>query len=189
MTFTQIKKFLLSAFVVVSFGVYAFSNRSEGTQDVLIPASPSTGGNDQASSNTPPVTLNPPPKTTQTSPKTTSTTPKPWPSPTPTPPPPAAVPKGQYKDGEYVGNIADAYYGNVQVKAIVQGGKLVDVQFLDYPNDRQNSIRINTYALPILRTEAVQSQNANVDVVSGATATSGAFVESLGVALAAAKNS
>lgn len=93
----------------------------------------------------------------------------------------------QYKNGEYTGNIADAYYGNVQVKATISGGKITDVQFLDYPNDRQNSIRINTYAMPILKSEAIQAQSAKVDVVSGATATSGAFQESLASTLAQAK--
>ncbi len=96
--------------------------------------------------------------------------------------------RGIYKNGDYTGNIADAYYGNVQVKAIVSGGKITDVQFLDYPNDRQNSIRINTYAMPILKSEAIKVQSAKVDVVSGATATSEAFQESLASALAQAKN-
>ncbi|MBU6431120.1 MAG: FMN-binding protein [Patescibacteria group bacterium] len=96
--------------------------------------------------------------------------------------------KGQYKNGEYTGNIADAYYGNIQVKTIISGAKITDVQFLNYPNDRQNSIRINAYAMPILKSEAIKAQSAKVDVVSGATATSGAFQESLASALAQAKN-
>ncbi|HLN18760.1 MAG TPA: FMN-binding protein, partial [Patescibacteria group bacterium] len=48
-----------------------------------------------------------------------------------------------YKDGQYTGSVADAYYGNIQVKAIVQNGKISDVVFLDYPQDRQTSLRIN----------------------------------------------
>lgn len=95
--------------------------------------------------------------------------------------------QGIYKNGNYTGNIADAYYGNVQVKAVISSGKITDVQFLDYPNDRQNSIHINTYAMPILKSEAIKAQSAKVDVVSGATATSEAFQESLASALAQAK--
>lgn len=91
-----------------------------------------------------------------------------------------------YKDGEYVGRVADAFYGNVQVKAVIAGGKISDVQFLDYPRDRGNSVRINTQAMPNLKTEAIRSQNANVDMVSGATETSTAFRESLASALAQA---
>lgn len=91
-----------------------------------------------------------------------------------------------YKDGEYVGQTADAYYGNIQVKAVIKGGKINDVQFLDYPQDRNTSVAINTDAMPILKTEAITSQNARVEIVSGATDTSQAFEKSLSSALAQA---
>ena len=92
-----------------------------------------------------------------------------------------------YKDGQYDGRIADAYYGNVQVRAIIQGGKLTDVQFLSYPNDRNQSIEINSYALPILKSEAIKVQSAQVNIVSGATNTSNALINSLSSALSQAK--
>lgn len=95
---------------------------------------------------------------------------------------------GIYKNGQYTGDVTDAYYGNVQVKVIIGGGKITDVVFLDYPHDRRTSVMINTQAMPYLKTEAIQAQNANVDIVSGATATSQAFVQSLQSALAQAKN-
>jgi uncharacterized protein with FMN-binding domain len=93
---------------------------------------------------------------------------------------------GLYRDGQYIGSVADAFYGNLQVKAIISGGQLTDVQFLDYPQDRNNSIRINTQAMPMLKAEAIQAQSANVDIISGATATSEAFQQTLGSALAQA---
>lgn len=92
-----------------------------------------------------------------------------------------------YADGEYAGNPADAYYGTIQVKAKIQNGVIADVQFLDYPHDRPNSIRVNTYAMPLLKAEAIKVQTAKVDTVSGATFTSAAFVESLTSALLKAK--
>jgi uncharacterized protein with FMN-binding domain len=92
-----------------------------------------------------------------------------------------------YKDGQYDGRVADAYYGNVQVRAIVQGGKLTDVQFLSYPSDRNQSVEINSYALPILKSEAIKAQSAQVNIVSGATNTSNAFINSLSSALSQAK--
>lgn len=95
-------------------------------------------------------------------------------------------PKGMYKDGQYTGDSADAYYGNVQVQIIIQNGKIADVKFLDYPQDRPTSITINTEAMSYLKQEAIQAQNANVDIVSGATATSEAFQQSLASALAQA---
>ena len=106
----------------------------------------------------------------------------------PAPTPVAVKQPGQYKDGTYTGPVTDAYYGNVQVQAIVSGGRLVDVQFLSYPSDRNRSVSINTYAMPQLVSQAIQAQSGNVDGVSGATATSGAFVQSLTSALSAALN-
>lgn len=96
-------------------------------------------------------------------------------------PPPSS--QNLYKNGVYVGDITDAYYGNVQVQATISGGQITDIQFLSYPNDRQRSIMINSMAMPILKSEAIQSQNANVDTVSGATDTSQAFIASLTSAL------
>jgi len=94
---------------------------------------------------------------------------------------------GQYRDGNYTGSIADAYYGNIQVKALIKNGKLIDIQFLQYPNDRPSSTEISNQSLPQLKKEAIQSQNAQVDIVSGATQTSQAFQESLQNALQQAR--
>jgi uncharacterized protein with FMN-binding domain len=71
-------------------------------------------------------------------------------------------------------------------KAIVAGGKITDVKFLQYPNDNRTSISINSQAMPYLTQEAIQAQSANVNTVSGASATSGAFRQSLQAALAQA---
>lgn len=95
---------------------------------------------------------------------------------------------GLYADGSYTGTSFDAYYGTVQVKVVVGGGKITDVQFLQYPNSRSNSREINAQAMPMLVQEAITAQNAQVNGVSGATFTSDAFVQSLTSALALAKN-
>lgn len=92
-----------------------------------------------------------------------------------------------YKDGTYTGNSDDAYYGNIQVKAIISGGKITDVQFLQYPNSAARSLAINTLAMPNLKQEALQAQDAHVDIISGATDTSNAFMQSLSSALTQAK--
>lgn len=92
-----------------------------------------------------------------------------------------------YKDGTYTGSVANAYYGNVQVETTVQGGKITDVRFLQYPNDNPNSQSINSQATPYLRQEAIQAQGAQVDIITGATLTSQAFTESLSAALTKAQ--
>ena len=94
---------------------------------------------------------------------------------------------GNYKNGQYTGDTVDAFYGNVQVQTTVQNGKITDVQFLQYPNDRMTSRMINMQAMPMLKQEVIQAQNANVDIVSGATDTSQAFIQSLTSALNQAK--
>ena len=93
---------------------------------------------------------------------------------------------GRFADGTFTGPIVDAYYGLIQIQAVVQSGQLVDINALRYPSDRRLSVRINRYALPILREEVISAQSANVDIISGATFTSEAFIRSLGRALRAA---
>ncbi len=92
-----------------------------------------------------------------------------------------------YKDGSYTGSVADAQWGVVQVKAIIQNGKITSVQFLQYPNDHGYSIQVNNYADPQLSSEAIQAQNANVNIITGATLTSEAFMQSLSDALSQAQ--
>lgn len=93
-----------------------------------------------------------------------------------------------YKDGQYTGKSVDVYYGNVQVQATVQNGKISDVTFLDHPKDRGTSVAIYEYASPRLKSEAIAAQSAQIDTVSGATATSGGFIQSLADALSQAQS-
>ncbi len=97
---------------------------------------------------------------------------------------PGTLPAGtSYKDGQYLGSVADAFYGHVQVRVTVSGGKITNIKFLDYPRDRRTSVEINSQAMPILTSEAISAQSSKVDTVTGATATSQAFVQSLSSAL------
>jgi uncharacterized protein with FMN-binding domain len=97
------------------------------------------------------------------------------------------VPGARYKDGSFTGGVADAQWGYIQVKAIISGGKITDVQFLQYPNERNRSVEINSYADPQLTQEAIAAQSAQVDIVTGATDTSQAFIQSLSDALTQAQ--
>jgi uncharacterized protein with FMN-binding domain len=106
---------------------------------------------------------------------------------TPTPILTQTIMRGVYKDGSYTGSVEDAFYGNVQVQVLISNGKLTAVNFLHYPNDNRTSIRINSQATPLLSQEAITAQSAQVDGVSGASATSQAFQASLADALTQAK--
>lgn len=85
--------------------------------------------------------------------------------------------------GVSIGSVANAFYGNVQVEATIRNGKLIAIQFLQYPKDLIASSEINQQADPLLVQEAIRSQSAHVDTVSGATDTSEAFMQSLTSAL------
>lgn len=100
---------------------------------------------------------------------------------------PATETQGRYKNGRYIGTLAQSIYGPIQVAAVIAKGELSNVEILVSPNDKENSIEVNAMAMPILTSEAVLAQSAEVDLVSGATESSVAFKESLASALAKAK--
>ncbi len=96
---------------------------------------------------------------------------------------PPAAGSSQYRDGAYTGPVVNAYYGLMQIQAIIKGGRLASIRVLQYPNDRRTSVYINRQALPMLRDEVINAQSADVDIVSGATLSSEAFIQSLGAAM------
>ena len=84
--------------------------------------------------------------------------------------------QGQAKDGPTV----DTRWGPVQVEAIVSSaGQICDVDAIQYPSDHRRSMAINRQALPILHTQVMKAQSANINGVSGATITSSGYVRSL----------
>lgn len=74
-------------------------------------------------------------------------------------------------------------WGPVQVQISVSGGRIADVQVLQYPNNNPRDQQINGYALPILVDQTLEVQSADVDMVSGATVTSQGYRQSLQAAL------
>jgi uncharacterized protein with FMN-binding domain len=95
----------------------------------------------------------------------------------------AAPGTAHYSDGEFIGKTTDTIWGDLQVKAIIRNGAILDVQFLQYPSHRRRSELISSWALPILRSEAIRAQSAQVDIVSQASITSEGFQETLASAL------
>lgn|SRR5487761_2817 len=173
------KKFFYSFAILGMFGLFVLKQQRESASAPLVlpptnlpaeqagsqPSAPSSQQKPLAAGNQPPqqpaakITTSPPVKQT-----------------------------GQYKDGQYNGPAADAYYGNIQVRATISGGKISDVTFLQYPNYNSTCQYINSQAMPYLRQEAIQAQSAKVQIISGATDSSMAFQESLAGALTKAKS-
>lgn len=92
----------------------------------------------------------------------------------------------KYKDGIYNGKETSSIYGKAKVQVVISSGKIVDVKFLVFPNDRQTTIEISNSTMPIIKQEVIRVQSANVDTVSGATQTAESFIESIASALAKA---
>jgi uncharacterized protein with FMN-binding domain len=150
-------RFLLSAFVIIMFGLYIVYDRTsqqddQAAQIAIMPASPSKET----------FTVSVPGATSSSITARTAHV---------------------YSDGEYFGSRVNAYYGIVRVRAVIQDDQIVDVQFLEFPQDRRLSRRINSIATPRLTQEAISAQSARVHIVTGATLTSLAFMQSLQSAL------
>jgi uncharacterized protein with FMN-binding domain len=79
----------------------------------------------------------------------------------------------------YTGDSVSTRFGAVQVAITVQGGAITDVIALQLTDKEQRSVQISNAAAPILRSEVLASQSAQVDSVSGATYTSEAYLTSL----------
>jgi uncharacterized protein with FMN-binding domain len=81
------------------------------------------------------------------------------------------------------GDTVQTRWGPVQVRITIKDGKLTEVTAVTYPTDNPRDQEINSYAIPQLRTEALQAQSAEIDTVSGATYTSDGYRQSLQSAL------
>lgn len=163
------KKVALSGFVLASFAFYAFFTKHEETESRN---AISVVQNSVQSSAIPQETSTPKPNSQGKNGRPFQTV--------------APTPQGKFKDGVYTGSRADAFYGYMQVKVTVSGGRITDVVFLEYPSDRGTSVEINSQAMPYLKQEAIAAQDSNVNIVTGATDSSYAFRESLKTALSQA---
>ena len=182
------KKLTVAALIIGAFLVYSFVHSQSNSAALTPKPSPdsvSASSTPAPSTAVPSVTARKSedsdevaitPKPTATSASTTS-------SPTSN-----QASSGKSKDGSYTGSEADAQWGLVQVKAVISQGKITDVQFVEYPSDRSRSRYINSVADPELTNEAIQAQSAQVDVITGATDSSEAFMRSLADALSQASS-
>lgn len=82
-------------------------------------------------------------------------------------------------DGTYTGASSQTRYGPVQVQITVSGGQITDAQAVDYPNSNGRDRQINGTAVPRLVSETIQAQSSKIQMVSGATYTSGGYLSSL----------
>jgi uncharacterized protein with FMN-binding domain len=85
--------------------------------------------------------------------------------------------------GQLTGNAVDTPYGTVQVQITVANGVITDATALQLPSGGGHTGQISAYAGPQLRSEVLAAQSAQIDTISGATYTSGGYIQSLQSAL------
>jgi uncharacterized protein with FMN-binding domain len=125
---------------------------------------------------------------TAAAPPASSSTPSPAASSTPS----AAAPSGSgsptptasgLRDGSFTGQTFTNFYGPVQVRVTISGGRITNVTTVQEPADNPQSEFIFSQAAPTLREEVLKAQSAQIDVVSGATFDSQSYAQSVQSAL------
>lgn len=91
--------------------------------------------------------------------------------------------QGAARDGTYTGTLESEVYGRVQVRIVVERGRLTQVSTVTLVGDTPHSQELNRYAAPVLRSEALRAQSSRIDAVTSATYTSDAYIASLNTAL------
>jgi len=105
---------------------------------------------------------------------------------------------GELQDGVWEGSAEDVHepsrensFGKVQVTITTAGGRITEIS-ATYPGQAEGesgrSLEINEGAVPELIAEALEKQNAELTVITGATYTAHAFAESLQWALNSARD-
>jgi hypothetical protein len=101
---------------------------------------------------------------------------------------PGPVVKGGSTGGtRHNGVVVRTRWGDIQVSITVAHGKITGVAVPVYPATNGRDRLINARALPILIESTLTAQSADIDTVTGATATSEGYKASLQAAIDAAR--
>ncbi|MEA2587739.1 MAG: hypothetical protein QOH66_666 [Actinomycetota bacterium] len=123
------------------------------------------------------------PQTSTPRPGSTAPTAAPSTPPASAPPPTSSTPSPAAASRTVTGPIVTTRFGDVQVAVSLSGQRLTDIRAPQLPYDRARSASISQYVAPVLRSEALAAQSAQIDTISGATYTSDAYAQSLQAAL------
>ena len=88
----------------------------------------------------------------------------------------------RYADGSYTGAPGSNRFGSWTVTVTIADGRISEVSASTTANDSRSQ-SINARAAPALRAAVLETQGAQVNTISGATLTSGSYLESLQSAL------
>ncbi|MFC9392676.1 FMN-binding protein [Streptomyces sp. NPDC057027] len=101
----------------------------------------------------------------------------------PTGPGSSGTSSGGPVSGTYTGDSVDTRYGPVQVRVTLSGGRITEAVAVRTPSENERDREIAGYAVPMLTSETLTAQSAQIDTVSGATYTSEGYIRSLQSAL------
>ncbi|MCZ0983235.1 FMN-binding protein [Streptomyces diastatochromogenes] len=101
----------------------------------------------------------------------------------PTGPGSSGTSSGGPVSGTYTGDSVDTRYGPVQVRVTLSGGRITKAVAVRTPSENERDREIAGYAVPMLTSETLTAQSAQIDTVSGATYTSEGYIRSLQSAL------
>jgi uncharacterized protein with FMN-binding domain len=96
---------------------------------------------------------------------------------------PTATPEPAGLTGTATGDAVSFRFGTVQVEVTAENGVITAITALQLPDEDRKSLSISNEVEPILQSEALRAQSADIDVISGATYTSLAYAQSLQSAL------
>jgi uncharacterized protein with FMN-binding domain len=97
----------------------------------------------------------------------------------------AASHKTSHKTRSYKGSTVNTSWGPLEVIISVKSKRITRVSVVD-PTHTARSQIIASRAIPILKSETLQAQSANISEVSGATTISQAYIRSLQAAVKSA---
>jgi uncharacterized protein with FMN-binding domain len=100
----------------------------------------------------------------------------------------AAGPAGRWGEVQVTIVVKKTTTTNLTTKKKTVKRKITAVKVPVYPDHTDRSVFINQQALPILIQETMHAQSSGIDMVSGATDTSGGFQQSLQAAILKAKS-
>jgi uncharacterized protein with FMN-binding domain len=104
-------------------------------------------------------------------------------APVPAAPSSRARPARAAYSGTVTGPVVQVKWGQVQVRATLDAGRITAVDVLRTPDENAHDRQVNAAAVPVLVRETLAAQSARIDMVSGATFTSSGYVRSLQAAL------
>jgi len=85
--------------------------------------------------------------------------------------------------GTYKGSSVSTRFGSVQVQVTIAKGVITEITPLQLTDRDQRSVFISSRAAPVMRSEVLAAQSANVQTIGGATYTCEGYLSSLQAAL------